>query len=108
MQTCRDSKTKFVLFNELYSNRSIINHSTLSRLAKHIAMCENPIQSFRALATTFDISRQSVKKLFKREQLGPYKLQLVHEINEDDFDRICNKTTKWSDKRKESFADLTG
>ncbi|KAJ8960224.1 hypothetical protein NQ318_003949 [Aromia moschata] len=40
----------------------------------------------RVLATTFDVSHQSVKNVFKRETLRSYKLQLVHELNEDDFD----------------------
>ncbi|KAJ8942130.1 hypothetical protein NQ318_000725, partial [Aromia moschata] len=52
-----------------------------------LSVRENPIQSSKDLATSFDVSQQSVKKLFKREKLRPYKLKLVHELNEDDFDR---------------------
>ncbi|KAJ8934824.1 hypothetical protein NQ318_012837 [Aromia moschata] len=32
-------------------------------------------------------SNQSVKNVFKRDQLRQYKIQLVHELNEDSFDR---------------------
>lgn len=123
------------LFNELYPNRPPINQSTVSRLLKKfevtgsvkdspktgrprnatggdkaldilLAVRENPIQSSRVLAATFDVSHQSIKNLFKREKLHPYKLQLLHELNEDDFDRraefcegmmeICNNNNNFA------------
>ncbi|KAJ8958287.1 hypothetical protein NQ318_017433 [Aromia moschata] len=38
-------------------------------------------------APTFDFLHQSIKNVFKREKLRPYKLQFVHELNANDFDR---------------------
>ncbi|KAJ8951725.1 hypothetical protein NQ318_012575, partial [Aromia moschata] len=43
-----------------------------------LSVRENPIQSSRVLATTCDVCHQSLR---------PYKLQLVHELSEDDFDK---------------------
>ncbi|KAJ8937048.1 hypothetical protein NQ318_019390 [Aromia moschata] len=93
------------LFNELYPNRSPINQSKNSaksgrpstatggdkaldifllqaadvpkeRQASKVR--ENSIQSSRVLATPFDVSHQSVKNVFKRKKLYPYKVELVH------------------------------
>ncbi|KAJ8936366.1 hypothetical protein NQ318_008730 [Aromia moschata] len=57
MQKSKTQDQVCVLFNELDSNRSTINQPTI------------------------------VKYVFKPKELRPYKLQLVHELDEDDFDR---------------------
>lgn len=48
---------------------------------------ENPHISTRQLALNNNLHHSSVVKLFKTEKYHPYKVQLIHELNEDDPDR---------------------
>lgn len=48
---------------------------------------ETPKVSTREVAENFGISHTSVHRILKKEKLRPYKQQLIHELNEDDFDR---------------------
>ncbi|CAG9762446.1 unnamed protein product [Ceutorhynchus assimilis] len=52
-----------------------------------LSIQETLTQSSRtlALAMDFNVSHQSVKNLFKKQKLHPYKMKLVHELNEDDL-----------------------
>jgi hypothetical protein len=48
---------------------------------------ENPKTSVQQLALNHNMSRRSIQKIMKREKFHPFKIQLLHELAEDDFDR---------------------
>lgn len=48
---------------------------------------ENPKCSVQQRALTHHISRRSVQKILKKEKFHPYKIHLLQELSEDDFDR---------------------
>ena len=48
---------------------------------------ENPKTSVQQLALNHNMSRSSVQKILKREKYHPYKIHLLQELSEDDFDR---------------------
>jgi hypothetical protein len=48
---------------------------------------ENPHHSTRQLALNHNMNHSFVVKLFKKEKYHSYKIQLTHELNEDDPDR---------------------
>lgn len=48
---------------------------------------ENPHCSITTLSTNNEICRGAVHKILKKAKLHPYKIKLIHELNEDDFDR---------------------
>ena len=52
-----------------------------------LAIEEAPKVSTREIAENLEISHTSVFRILKEEKFRPYKLQLIHELNEDDFDR---------------------
>jgi hypothetical protein len=47
----------------------------------------HPPSTSRSIALDRNISQTSVLKLLKVQNFHPYKLQLVYELAEDDFDR---------------------
>ena len=57
-----------------------------TRLDTLLALQENPHRTSRELALDNGISQRSVVKYLKLEKWHPYKLQLVHELSEDDPD----------------------
>lgn len=104
------------LFNELYPNRNPITQSCVSKLIRRfndtgsiknlprtgrpkvatdgykalnvlLDIAENPKQSTRRLGLQHDISHMSVDNLLRKQKMRPYKVHLVQELNEDDFDR---------------------
>lgn len=48
---------------------------------------ESPQQSIREVAEKHETTTFSVHKVLKTNKFHPYKIKLVHELNEDDFDR---------------------
>jgi hypothetical protein len=52
-----------------------------------VAAEENPFHSIRQLALNNNVDHSFVVKLFKKEKYHSYKIQLTHELNEDDPDR---------------------
>lgn len=52
-----------------------------------LSFIENPHNSIRRVAQENDISRSSVNKILKTAKFHPFKVHLVHKLNEDDFDR---------------------
>jgi transposase len=48
---------------------------------------EDPQTSTRSVANICNVSQMSVVRLLKKNKFHPYKIQLVHELNEDDPDR---------------------
>lgn len=104
------------LFNELHPDRDLISKSTVSKTLSRfretgsvkdrpkvgrpvtatseenslnviLDVMENPTTSTQQLALTHDISRYSIQKIVKRERFRPYKIHLLQELGEDDFDR---------------------
>lgn len=47
----------------------------------------DPMLSTRQLPTVSGISRTSIRRILKAHKFHPYKIHLVQELNEDDFDR---------------------
>lgn len=102
------------LFNEIHNDRAPIVRSTVSKVVSKFAeegnarnlprggrpkidevtklnvfleTVENPHVSTRQLGLNNDIDHSTVLKLLKKEKYHPYKIQLLHELNEDDPDR---------------------
>jgi hypothetical protein len=48
---------------------------------------ENPKTSVQQLALNHNMSRRSIQTIMRREKFHSYKIQLFHELTEDDFDR---------------------
>ncbi|KAJ8933496.1 hypothetical protein NQ318_000313 [Aromia moschata] len=48
---------------------------------------DTPQVSTREVADNLEISHVSVLRILRKEKMHPYKLQLIHELNEDDFER---------------------
>lgn len=65
------------LFNELYLDHQI-NRSTV---------IIDPHTSTPQLSGNLDMSHTLVHKVLKVKKLHPYKVQLIHELNQDDFYR---------------------
>lgn len=105
-----------VLFNNLYPERDPITRTVVSKTLRRFNMSgnvrnlskpgrpttvtsqnealdiaimleENPQTSTPEIARARNISRRSVARILKREKYHPYKIQLVQELSEDDFDR---------------------
>lgn len=80
-----------------------INTATNEEVAQNIAISleENHNLSTTELANMHAISRRSVGRILKRERYYPYKIRLVQELSDDDFNRrlefcesvmdICNR-----------------
>jgi Transposase. len=74
---------------------------------------ENPHKATQEIALDNEIAKASVRKILKSENYHPYKLKLIHELNEDDSDRrlefcetlmnFCNNDHLF--KRKIIFSD---
>ncbi|KAK0071654.1 hypothetical protein PV325_012546, partial [Microctonus aethiopoides] len=79
------------LFNDIDPNRQI-SYSVVTKTVKSansaISLEENPHLSISELANRYEISRRSVGRILKREKYHPYKIRLVQELFEDDFDRL--------------------
>lgn len=89
--------------------------ATNENVAQNIAISleENPHMSTAELANMHEISRRSVGRILKREKYHPYKIHLVQQLSEDDFDRrlefcetmmdICNRDNNFT--RNVVFSD---
>lgn len=104
------------IFNDLHPERNPISRSTVTKTLQRfkatgivknlpkpgrprtstnanikqnitIDLEESPQTSTTNLALNHDISRRSVGRILKSEKYHPYKIQLVQELSEDDFDR---------------------
>lgn len=67
------------------TGRPVINEET--KLNVLLAVEENPHISIRQVSRIYDTPPSSVHKVLRLEKWHPYKIQLVHELNEDDPDR---------------------
>lgn len=52
-----------------------------------LSVHENPHISTTQIALNENVSRRSVSRMLKLEKFHPYKIQLVHELVDDDYDR---------------------
>lgn len=103
-----------VLFNETHPNRPSISQSMVSRIENNyrkegnvknkvrakrldvgedvelnvlLKLEENPHTSLRNIASDLSVGKTTVSKIIHREKYHPFKVQLVQELSEDDFDR---------------------
>lgn len=110
----RTQKAVCTLFNNKYPNREPISQSTVSKIEKKfretghvkdlpkgskkqipddkkldvlLAFHDNPHTSSRQVALHNDIDHSTVLRTLKKEKWHPYKVSLVQELMEDDFDR---------------------
>lgn len=63
----------------------VVNEASEVAILGHIV--QDPTMSTRHLATVSGIRRSSIQKILKKHKFHPYKIHLVQELNEDDFDR---------------------
>lgn len=104
------------LFNATYPNRNPINKSTVCKTLRRfnhtgsvknlgksgrpktvtndenalnlmLDVVNNPKTSLTQLAANHDMCKQSAFKILKNQKFHPYKVRLVQELNDDDFDR---------------------
>lgn len=110
----RTQKDVCTLFNNKYPNRETISQSTVSKIEKKfretghvrdlpkgsrkpvpenkkldvlLAFEENPHTSSRQVALDNDLGHSTILRTLKKEKWHPYKVTLVQELMEDDFDR---------------------
>lgn len=50
-------------------------------------MVRDPQQSTSTVGDTCDVSSATVKRVLKKHKFHPYKIQMVHQLTEDDPDR---------------------
>lgn len=102
------------LFNNTHPERQAITKSTVSKIVKKfhehgtvkdlprtgrpklddnikldvlLSYNENPHLSTHQVALDLNVCQSSVKKILHKEKYHPYKIRLIHELNEDDYDR---------------------
>lgn len=78
-------ETTFSVKDAPRSGRPSLNEN--QQLDIVIDFVETPRQSIREVAKKHDISIFTVHKVLKISKFHPYKIKLIHELNEDDFDR---------------------
>jgi transposase len=102
----RSHQEACALFNETHPNRNPISKSTVTKTLKRFnetgsvtnrlkvgrpRICTNEENSFNILLDVVENPKTSVLQaalnILKRAKYHPYKIHLVHELNEDDFDR---------------------
>lgn len=110
----RSHEEACALFNEVHFERAPIARSTVSKIVAKfnetgsvrdiprsgrprisddtklnllLSLEENPHASTTEMALQETVSQSFVVKLLKKEKLHPYKVQLIHELSEDDPDR---------------------
>lgn len=102
------------LFHEMHPDREPISQSTVSRIEQKyrelghvrdapkpgrrkineniqediiLSAIENPHCTVRGLSRDLGIGKSSVANIFKKVKYHPYKVRLIHELSEDEFDR---------------------
>lgn len=71
----RDPEREFPVVNEV-TNMEVIGQ-----------VSADPTLSTRKLAAITNLSRWTIRKILKKFKFHPYKIKLLHELNEDDYDR---------------------
>lgn len=102
------------LFNTVHSERAAISVSAVSKIHNKfqaegnvrdrprsgrpktaediqldvlLSVEETPNSTTRQLAQEFNVSKSTIGNIFRKTKYHPYKIRLVHELSEDDFDR---------------------
>lgn len=102
------------LFHEMHPESEPISQSTVSRIERKyrelghvrdapkqgrpkvneniqqdviLSAVENPHCTVRGVSRDLNIGKSSVSNIFKKLKYHPYKVRLIHELAEDDFDR---------------------
>jgi ribosomal protein S13 len=76
-------------------NRPVRNEGVEVAVIGHVLMDNK--QSLRQIASASGVSKSSVQRILKEQNFHPYKIRLVHELNEDDYDRrlqFCENVTE--------------
>lgn len=76
--------------------RVVRNEGMQVAVLGHITM-DNTL-STRQLAEVSGVSRTSVRRILKAHKFYPYKIQLLHELNEDDYDRRLQFVEEMSER----------
>lgn len=71
--------------NKKRAQPRVINEAAQIEVLGHFAM--NPTNSLRQVSALTRISYGAVQKVMKLNKFHPYKIQIHHELTEDDFDR---------------------
>lgn len=91
LSTVRNTVTKFNNFGTVRNlpksgrPRSATNEE--NSLNVLLSFTENPHDSIRRVSQEHNISKSSVHNILKTAKFHPFKVHLVHKLNEDDFDR---------------------
>jgi hypothetical protein len=73
--------------NRKHNRSGIVNDEAINvAVLGHVAMMENT-QSLTSLSRESGVSRTTVSRILHRHKFHPYKIKMIHELNEDDFDR---------------------
>ncbi|KAJ8960414.1 hypothetical protein NQ318_013695 [Aromia moschata] len=102
------------LFHEMHPDREPVSQSTVSRIERKyrelghvrdaprqgrpkinenvqqdviLSALENPYCTVRQVSRDLNIGKSSVSNIFKKVKYHPYRVRLIHELAEDDFDR---------------------
>ncbi|KAJ8954606.1 hypothetical protein NQ318_003139 [Aromia moschata] len=102
------------LFHEVHPDREPVSQSTVSRIERKyrelghvrdaprqgrpkinenvqqdviLSALENPHCTVRQVSRDLNIGKSSVSNIFKKVKYHPYRVRLIHELAEDDFDR---------------------
>ncbi|KAJ8962172.1 hypothetical protein NQ318_018129 [Aromia moschata] len=102
------------LFHEMHPDREPVSQSTVSRIERKyrelghvrdaprqgrpkinenvqqdviLSALENPHCTVRQVSRDLNIGKSSVSNIFKKVKYHPYRVRLIHELAEDDFDR---------------------
>lgn len=71
-----------------------------------LTVTENEHNSVRKIAQETDISKSSAHQILKRHKYHPYKMKLVQELSDDDFNRrmeFCDETMRKYDVNNQFF-----
>lgn len=83
--------------NKKHNRSGVVNDEAISiAVLGHVGLMENT-QSLTKLSRESGISRTNVFRILHKYKFHPYKIRLVHELNEDDFDRrieFCESLTE--------------
>ena len=79
------------LFNEIHPEQKPGSPKTATNdenaLNTLLDATENPKTSVHLLALNHSVSRKTIETIVTKEKFHPYKIHLVQELNEDNFDR---------------------
>lgn len=82
-----DLVRKFVRTGSVTNSKRATERNEVLELAVLGHVSVDPTLSTRKLAAVSGVSRTTVQRILKKHKFHPYKISLVHELNEDDYDR---------------------